>query len=271
MFRDPPQPISAETAAENASLERATVGIRKAYEGQAKCILNTERLKMMKVHEALHFQGHHIGRTNLLTGMREEYYISDLNSSYKHDFIFRTVSMSDTDTKYVSSKWLISKKINLFLDRFISLTSSKIPMVDQRDLSEQNYRLLSAGMDIPKPHIFAGTGDLLMSFPLHWMFSLCSPLSEHPTLSNIKNYRFWQTICNKALLVTPSTLNVGILLHKPVHPLQRPLLNPLFQSKVVLDPNGKPKGGHQSLQSHAGPALRLPTLLQSIMWSHPIL
>ena len=154
MYRDPPQPTSAETAAENASLERATVGIRKAYEGQAKCILNSERLKMMKVHEALHFQGHHKGRTNLLTGMREEYYISDLNSSYKQEFIFRTDSMSDTDTKYVSSKWLISKKINLFLDRFISLTSSKIPLVDQRDLSEQNYRLLSAGLDIPKPEKF---------------------------------------------------------------------------------------------------------------------
>ena len=153
MFRDPPQPSSAETAAENASLERASVGIIKAYEGEAKCVLNMERLKMKKVHEALHFQGHHIGRTNLLTGMREEYYISDLNSDYKQDFIFRTVSKSDTD-KHVSNNWLVSKKINLFLDRFLSLTSSKIPLVDQRDLLEQNYRLLSAGMEIQKPEKF---------------------------------------------------------------------------------------------------------------------
>ena len=124
MYRDPPKPSGEEIAAENASLERATVGIKKAYEGQAKYILNSERLNMMKIHESLHFQGHHKGRTNLLTGTREEYYISDLNSSFKQEFIFRTGSMSDTGTKYVSNNRLISKKINLYLDRFISLTSS---------------------------------------------------------------------------------------------------------------------------------------------------
>ena len=35
--------------------------------------------------------------------------------------------------------------------------------------------------------------------------------------------------------------------------------------------NGDPEGGHQSQQNHARPALRLPTLLQSTMWNHPIL
>ena len=99
MYRDPPKPTSEEIAAENASLERATVGIRKAYAGQTEYILNSERLTMTKIHESLHFQGHHRGRTNLLTGTREEYYISDLNSSFKQEFIFRTGSKSDTDTK----------------------------------------------------------------------------------------------------------------------------------------------------------------------------
>ena len=153
LFRDPPQPSSAETAAENSSLERASIGIRKAYEGEAECVLNMERLKMKKVHEALHFQGHHIGRTSMLTGMREEYYITDLNSDYKQDFIFRTVSKRDTD-KHVSNTWLVSKKINLFLDRFLSLISSKIPLVDQRDLLEQNFRLLSAGTELQRPEKF---------------------------------------------------------------------------------------------------------------------
>ena len=39
----------------------------------------------------------------------------------------------------------------MYLNRFISLTSSKIPLVDQRDISEQSFRLLSAGLDMPKP------------------------------------------------------------------------------------------------------------------------
>ena len=57
LFRDPPQPSSAEIAAENSSLERASIGIRKAFEGETECVLSTERLKMKIIHEALHVQG----------------------------------------------------------------------------------------------------------------------------------------------------------------------------------------------------------------------
>ena len=83
----------------------------------------------------------------------EEYYISDLGSDIQHEFVFSTCSMSDKSIKDVSSssRRLVSKKINAYLDRFISLTSPKIPLVDQRDISEQSFRLLSFGLDMPKP------------------------------------------------------------------------------------------------------------------------
>ena len=71
MYRDPPSPSGEAIAADNAALDRATIGIKKAYEGQAKYILTSERLKMMKVHESLHFEGHRRGRINLLTGVQK--------------------------------------------------------------------------------------------------------------------------------------------------------------------------------------------------------
>ena len=49
---------------------------------------------------------------------------------------------------------MASKKINIYLDRFLSLTSSMIPLFDQRDINEQSFRLLSFGPDVPKPDKF---------------------------------------------------------------------------------------------------------------------
>ena len=49
---------------------------------------------------------------------------------------------------------LASKKINIYIDRFLSLTSSMIPLVDQRDVNEPCFRLLSFGFDVPKPDKF---------------------------------------------------------------------------------------------------------------------
>ena len=156
MFRDPPSPSGEAIAADNAALDRATIGIKKAWEGQAKCILASERLKMMKVHESLHTQGHHKGRINLLSGVHEEYYISNLGSTGKEEFVFSRCSTSEECNKKVSrfNRRLASKKINIYLDRFLSLTSSMIPLVDQRDINEQSFRLLSFGLDVPKPDKF---------------------------------------------------------------------------------------------------------------------
>ena len=42
MFRDPPSQSAADVAADNAALERASIGIEKAWEGHAKHILASE-------------------------------------------------------------------------------------------------------------------------------------------------------------------------------------------------------------------------------------
>ena len=72
MFRDPPSQSGEAVAAENTALERVAIGIDKAWEGQAKYILTSERLKLRKIHESLLFEGHHKGRLNLLSGEYEE-------------------------------------------------------------------------------------------------------------------------------------------------------------------------------------------------------
>ena len=45
-------------------------------------------------------------------------------------------------------------KINLYLDRFLSLTSSHVPISCQRDMWETSFNTLSFGMKLPKPRKF---------------------------------------------------------------------------------------------------------------------
>ena len=89
MYRDPPNQTSEAVAADNAALERAAIGLEKAWEGQPKYKLTAERLKLRKIHESLILEGHHKGRLNLLSGEYEDYYISNLCSSNdKEEFSF---------------------------------------------------------------------------------------------------------------------------------------------------------------------------------------
>merc|ERR1712163_72744 len=46
--------------------------------------------------------------------------------------------------------YFVAKKINLFIDRFFSVTSSMIPMSDQRDVNEPCFKLLSFGINVPR-------------------------------------------------------------------------------------------------------------------------
>ena len=92
----------------------------------------------------------------MLSGDYEEYYITNLGSNNKEEFSFSSCSSSEKCNKKASrtNRRLASKRINIYLDRFLSLTSSMIPLVDQRDINEQCFRLLSFGLDVPKPDKF---------------------------------------------------------------------------------------------------------------------
>ena len=81
MYRDPPNQTSDAVAADNDALERAAMGLDKAWEGQPKYKITAERLKLKKIHESLIFEGHHKGRLNLLSGQYEDYLITNLCSS----------------------------------------------------------------------------------------------------------------------------------------------------------------------------------------------
>ena len=45
-------------------------------------------------------------------------------------------------------------KINLYIDRFLSLTSSHVPISCQRDISEASFNSLSFVIKLPKPRKF---------------------------------------------------------------------------------------------------------------------
>ena len=49
---------------------------------------------------------------------------------------------------------LVAMKINLYIDRFLSLTASHIPFSCQRDISEATFNILSFGIRLPKPRKF---------------------------------------------------------------------------------------------------------------------
>ena len=76
MYRDPPNQTSDAVAADNDALERAAIGLDKAWEGQPKYKITAERLKLKKIHESLIFEG-----LNLLSGQYEDYFITNLCSS----------------------------------------------------------------------------------------------------------------------------------------------------------------------------------------------
>ena len=51
-------------------------------------------------------------------------------------------------------KPLVAMKINLYIDRFLSLTASHIPFSCQRDISKATFNILSFGIRLPKPRKF---------------------------------------------------------------------------------------------------------------------
>ena len=81
LYRDPPPQPSSAVCAENDALERAAIGLDKAWEGQPVYKVISERLKLKKIHESLIFEGPHKGRLNLITGQYEPYFITNLCSS----------------------------------------------------------------------------------------------------------------------------------------------------------------------------------------------
>ena len=152
MYRDPPNQTSDAVAADNDALKRAAIGLDKAWEGQPKYKITAERLKLKKIHESLIFEG-----LNLLSGQYEDYFITNLCSSNNMEEIsFSNCTVYGEHNRKASrdKSHLAAKKINLFIDRFLSLTSSMIPMSDQRDVNEPCFKLLSFGINVPRPSKF---------------------------------------------------------------------------------------------------------------------
>ena len=61
---------------------------------------------------------------------------------------------------------IVTLKTNLYMDRFIRLTSSETPVACQRDLSESNFNILTFGVRVPKPRKF----NLPSSYLAHTIF-----------------------------------------------------------------------------------------------------
>ena len=119
----------------------------------------SERLKLKKIHESLIMEGSHKGRINLVTGLYEPYFIADLPFSDEMERV--PVIQSDNANswsnygKEVSCAMnLISLKINLYVDRFLSFTSSHVPISCQRDISEANFNIWHLALNFQSPESF---------------------------------------------------------------------------------------------------------------------
>ena len=117
----------------------------------------------MEFHENQIMAGLHRGRINLSTGLTEPYLIIDLPRSdeiQKDDaFVPHSIDPDSLQQLYqcikATSNPLLTFKINLFLDRFITLVSSETPYVHQRDIDESSFNILTFGIVVPKPAKFS--------------------------------------------------------------------------------------------------------------------
>ena len=95
--------------------------------------------------------GLHRRRINLSTGLTEPYLIIDLPNSdeiQKDDaFVPHSIDPDSLQQLYqcikATSNPLLTFKINLFLDRFITLVSSETPYVHQRDIDESSFNKMT--------------------------------------------------------------------------------------------------------------------------------
>ena len=82
LYRDPPSPSSSEIAAENeaheieSAWENEAHEIESAWEDQPAHKIESERCKLVKIHEDQIKAGLHRGRINLSTGLTEPYFSS---------------------------------------------------------------------------------------------------------------------------------------------------------------------------------------------------
>ena len=186
LYRDPPSQSSSEIAAENEAHERAANGLRKAWEDQPAHKIESERCKLVKIHEDQIKAGLHRGRINLSTGLTKPYFIVDLPTP---DEVQKNVTSShqQEDAKFrkkvfdqikQNSNPIVSLKTNLYLDRFISLTASETPVACQRDLSGSNFNILTFGMRVPRPKKF----HLPSSYLAHTIFPKDIRIDTHGQL-----------------------------------------------------------------------------------------
>ena len=160
LCRDPPQQTSSEISLENEARERAKKGLDKAWEDSLEQVKEAERKLLNVQYSNLVAPGTHKGRVDLVSGRIEPYIVTDLPS--KRDIERENTFLSNdracirraySEMKSASSTRL-SAKINYFVDRFMFIISSSVPLTRQRDLDERSYNILSFGLDRPKPEAF---------------------------------------------------------------------------------------------------------------------
>ena len=140
LYRDPPQQSSEEIQLNNEATERARVGITKAWKGSEDEVKEAERKILQKQYANMVVPGQHKGGTNLLTGRTDSYFVTDLPS--KHDLTNESNFMSSdneclrqaySQMKAASSPRL-SRKINVYIDRFLYMLSSIVPASKEKDI-----------------------------------------------------------------------------------------------------------------------------------------
>ena len=115
-----------------------------------------EKRKLTAIHEKQISAGVHRGRINQMTGLTEPYYVLDLPSSEElHEE--NVIDLPPRDAKalqqayeYIRRKSNVKEKqkINLYLDRFLKVTSSLTPSACQRDLSETNFHVFTYDINV---------------------------------------------------------------------------------------------------------------------------
>ena len=136
------------------------MGVTKAWKGSEDEVKEAEKKILQVQYANMVLPGQHKGGTNLLTGRTESYFVTDLPS--KHDLTNESNFMSSdneclrqaySQMKAASSPRL-SRKINVYIDRFLYMLSSIVPASREKDIDLRSFNILSYGTQSQQPKAF---------------------------------------------------------------------------------------------------------------------
>ena len=140
--------------------ERARAGITKAWKGSEDEVKEAERKILQKQYEDMVAPGQHTGGKNLLTGQIDNYFVTDLpprddvtNACNFMSCDNEELRQAHTMMKAASSPRL-SRKINVYIDRFLYMLSSIVPASREKDIDLRSFNILSYGTQSQQPKAF---------------------------------------------------------------------------------------------------------------------